>query len=139
MNELKKAKELLSTNEYTCVLCHGEKFYTSTQRGVKPLVDWLSSKTELRGFSAADKVVGKGAAFLYALLGVRAVYANVISRPALAVLLTHGIDTQYDTLAENIINRKGDGICPIESAVLEINEPREAYEAIIKKLSELNG
>ncbi len=139
MNGLNRAKELLHTNEYTCVLCHGEKIYTSTQRGVKPLVDWLSSGTALSGYSAADKVVGKGAAFLYVLLDVKAVYAKVISRPALDVLLAHGIYTEYGALTENIINRKGDGICPIESAVLETNDPHKAYEAIIKKLSELNG
>jgi hypothetical protein len=87
-------------------------------RGVKPLVIWLSSGEDFHGFSAADKVIGKATAFLYVLLGVKAVYASVISEGALDVLTKNGIDTQYGCVVEHIINRAGDGICPFEQAVL---------------------
>ena len=73
MTDLEKARELLHTGEYTCALCRGNEHYTSTLRGVRPLFEWLESGNDLRGFSAADKVVGKGAAFLYVLLGVQSV------------------------------------------------------------------
>ena len=139
MNDLNKAKGLLLANEYTCVVCRGDELYTSVQRGVAPLVEWYEGDTNLSGFCAADKVVGKGAAFLYVLLGINEVYAAVISRPALDVLLSPGIKTEYGMLADNIINRNGDGICPIESAVLGTDDPREAYAAIVKKLQEISG
>lgn len=137
MTNLKNARSLLSQG-YTCVLCSGSTVYTSTLRGVKPLVQWLESGTDLSGFSAADKVVGKATAYLYVLLRVEAVYAHVISKSALAVLRFHGILCQYETLAENIINRKGDGICPFEAAVLEDNDPETAYISIHRKMQELN-
>ena len=136
---LDKAKELLKANDITLALYNGEKEITSQKRGVSPLVDFLQSKQTLVGFSAADKVVGKGAAFLYVLLGVSEIYAAVISRPALDILLKYGIKTEYGTLVDNIINRKGDDICPIEASVLKTVNPNEAYAAIIKKLNELNG
>ena len=139
MKNLNKAKELLLTNNYTCVLCRDSEIYTSAKRGVAPLVEWYEAGTDLCGFSAADKVVGKGAAFLYVLLGVGEIYAAVISRPALALLSAHGIKAEYSSLADNIVNRTGDGICPIESAVLDIDDPREAYAEIIKKLQELGA
>ena len=74
--DLNRARALLTEGGYTCVLCRGEVFHTATHRGVKPLVDWLDSGLDLRGFSAADKVVGRATAFLYVLLGVRAVHAQ---------------------------------------------------------------
>ena len=136
--DLKKAKDLLMSGEYTCVLCKGESVYTSTQRGVKPLVQWHRSGTGFAAFSAADKVIGKATAFLYVLLQVRAVYAHVISRSALAVLRENGIDAEYGTLVENIINRKGDGICPFEATVTQIRTPDAAYTAILEKMQEMN-
>ena len=39
---LKKAKELLETEGYTCVLHNGEVMLTSNLRGVKPLADWYT-------------------------------------------------------------------------------------------------
>ncbi len=137
MTDLQKAKELLSGSDYTCVLKKGESTYTSTQRGVRPLVEWLESGEDFAVFSAADKVVGRGAAFLYVLLGVSAVYANVISHAALEVLQAYHITVEYNTAVENIINRRGDGICPFEAAVLGITNADEAYIAIKQKMHEM--
>lgn len=138
MAQLKIAREILESNGLTCVLCKGDVRYTATERGVKPLVRWLTEGTDLRGFSAADKVVGKATAYLYVLLGVKEVYAHVMSRSAALVLESNGIAAQYGKLAENIINRQGTGICPFEAAVLEIDTPQEALTAIRAKMAELN-
>ena len=135
---LEKAKELLESGGYTCVITDGGAVFTSTLRGVKPLVQFLESKTDMAGFSAADKVVGRATAYLYVLLGVKNLYAQVISQPALAVLQENGIDAQYGNLVPNIINRKGDGICPFEAAVMDITEPQKAYAAIRQKMLEMN-
>lgn len=136
--DLERAKAELEAGDFTCVLTLGESVHTSTFRGVRPLVSWYESDVELRGYSAADRVVGRATAFLYTLLGVKAVYARVMSRGALEVLQKSGIYAEYGTLADNIINRKGDGICPFEAAVLDINEPDAAYEAIRAKMREMN-
>ena len=138
MTNLEKAKRALATGGYTCALYRDERVHTSLERGVKPLVSWLESGIDFQGFSAADKVVGKGAAFLYLLLGVEAVYAGIISAPALALLQNRGVFVEYDTLTEHIINRNKDGLCPFEAAVLEIDDPKTAYLAIRAKMKELN-
>ena len=104
MDNLQKARDLLDSGNYTCVLCKANEIFTSEFRGVKPLVKWYAEKTELEGFSAADKVVGKATAFLYVLLGVKRVFAKVISLPAKEVLEGYGIDVTFDTLVPNIIN-----------------------------------
>lgn len=127
---LKKALDLLNSGNYTCVACKEEVVYTTTQRGVAPLLNWLDSKTDLKDFSAADRVVGRGAAFLYCLLGVKEVYALVMSRPAAEVLQSHGILADAGTFVEGIINRTGTGPCPFEAAVMDIQDTQEALNAI---------
>lgn len=134
---LEKAKSLLVSGGYTCVLTNGAAVHTSTRRGVKPLVDFLQGETDFTGFFAADKVVGRATAYLYVLLGIKALYAQVISQPAEAVLQAHGISVTYDTVVPNIINRAGDGICPFEQAVMTIADPQNAYTAILQKMEQM--
>ena len=136
MTNLDRAKGILAEG-HTCVLCKGEIVFITDERGVKPLVEWYESAINLCDFSAADKVVGRGAAFLYLLLGVCEVYAKVISESALKLLQQHGIKVEYGEKAECIINRKKDGICPFECAVSEIEDPQAAYKEICDKMREL--
>lgn len=137
-NDLIKAIDTLNSGQYTCVLCKDNEIHTSTERGVKPLLEWLESGIDLKGFSAADKVVGKAAAFLYVLLGVKEVYAHIMSESAIYTLSRNGIFPQCDVSVKNIINRAGMGNCPMEEAVGELSDPKEALQAIRKKLSELS-
>ena len=132
------AKTKLAQENYTCVLTDGERFFTSRERGVKPIVEFIASKSLPKGLFAADKVVGKATAYLYILLEIKSLYAKVISKPALKALGENGIEVKYESLVDNIINRKGDGICPFEMAVLKINDANEAYTAILDKMIELN-
>lgn len=138
MNDLSNARRILDDGGYTCVICRGDEVRTATARGVKPLVNWLDAGLDVKGGSAADKVVGKATAFLYCLLGVRAVYAHIMSRGAAQVLCDAGIDVQYGSLVPGIINRAGTGPCPFEAAVSEITAPDQAMESIRRKMKEMN-
>lgn len=138
MNEnLQNARNLLESGNYTCVVCRNDLVYTASQRGVAPLLHWLDSDLDLSGFSAADRVVGRGAAFLYCLLGVKEVYSKVMSRPAKQVLEAHGIHAESETFVDGIINRTGTGPCPFEAAVMDIANPEEALTAIRNKRRQL--
>lgn len=136
-SDLARAKALLNDNDYTFAAVCGDEAVTSRERGVKPLLEILDSDDDLHGYSAADKVIGKGAAFLYVLLGVDAVFADVISKPALNVLQSSGIVVEYALKTEHIINRKGDGICPIEQAVSDIDNACAALPVIRQALKNL--
>ena len=132
-----KARAILGSGDYTCVLCKDTAVHTTALRGVKPLVRWLESGADFSGFSAADKVVGRATAYLYRLLGVSGVYAQIMSEAALEVLKDAGIRAEYGSLVPNIINRKGDGICPFEAAVLNIRDAQAARTAIYAKMTEM--
>ena len=137
MTDLENARNLLISGNHTCVICRGELCCTTQLRGIKPLLDWLDAGMDLKNASAADRVVGRGAAFLYCLLGVKEVHARVMSRPAKEVLEAHTITALADTFVDGIINRKGTGPCPFEEAVMVITDPREALAAIRQKMAQM--
>lgn len=136
MKNLFKAKEILS-HSHTCVLVNDEDIIITDERGVAPLVKWLNAGERFDKFSVADKVVGKAAAYLYVALGVKKIWTAIISKPATEVFEKYGIEYWYDTMVEAIINRKGDGFCPMESAVMGIDNPEEAIAAIKIKLNNI--
>lgn len=137
-SDLERAKSAL-LGERTCVLCRGDSMLSSSSRGVLPLVKWIDDGEDLRGFCAADRVVGRAAALLYARMGVAAVYAPLMSEGARDVLCEHGIRAECDSTAAFIANRANTGPCPMEQAVYHISDPDEALSAIRKKLASMNA
>lgn len=139
MTNREKAKELLYAENYTCVFTDGSELYTSTRRGVSPLLYRYDSGTDYTGWSAADKVIGRGAAFMYILLGIKDIYVKVISRPSLELLKSHGIEVEYDSMVPAIKNRNNTGFCPIESCVKDVadSDLPAALERIRKRTAEL--
>ncbi|MBW3092191.1 DUF1893 domain-containing protein [Bifidobacterium sp. 82T10] len=127
---------LLGDDALGCVACRTDEAtgrattLTGTGRGVRPLLQWLAAGQRLDGYAAADRVVGKGAALLYAKLGAVAVYAQTMSEAGLATLRANGIEADYGTLVPMILNRAGDGMCPIERSVAGIDDPAAAEPAI---------
>lgn len=97
----------------------------------KGVIDLFTLITEnpkfLRGGKIADRVIGKGAAFLLLKAGIAEVFAYVISEPALTLLQENNVNVTYATLQPHIINRTGDGICPVELLTELISSPDEAY------------
>lgn len=137
MTDLEKAAGLLANGEDTCVLCRGDVVYSSRMRGVKYLMQLIETGKDIAGFSAADKVVGKATAMLFVLSGVRAVHAAVISEAAQHMLDRYKISYTFDTYTERIINRAGTGMCPMEQAVWELDDPALAPAAIRRTMERL--
>ena len=105
------------------------------KRGVADLHELVTGGgDELAGAFVADKVVGKGAAALMAVGGVAGVYAATISRPALELLECSGVDVEYGNLVDNIINRAGTGVCPVESLCSGVSAPEECLPLITRFL-----
>ena len=138
MTDWERAKTLL-TGEITCVLVKGDSTLVSTKRGIAPMIDWLGEGQRLAGFAAADRIVGKAAAMLFVKAGLSAVYAEVLSEPGKAYLEKRGIPVTYGVLTPAIINRAGDGPCPMEAAVAGIDDPEEGLLALSAKLAALRG
>lgn len=139
LSDVQRARQLLEGEGHTCVLCRGESTYTDDRAGIAPMMGFIGAGVELKGYSAADRIVGRAAALLFVLAGVREVYAGVMSRGAVEVLEAHGIAHSCTTLTGRIVNRAGTGICPMEQAVTGIDDPRAAYDAIAATLERLRA
>jgi hypothetical protein len=138
-NNLQKAKKLLKNSNYTCVLCRGDDILTSDLSGIAPMMNFIKFGLDLRGYSAADRIVGKATALLFVLAGIREVYSGVISDGAVAVLEEHGILYEYAKRVEFITNRAGTGICPMEATVKDIDDPAVAYKALSARIKEMSA
>lgn len=133
MRDVLKAKELLKDDK-TLVFVKGSEIVDSTLSGIKPLIYFLNEGKDLSGFSIADKIVGKAQAMLCVKAGIVEVYAKVLSKSGQSILDKYNIPYTCDVLTEQIINRKGDDICPMEKIVNNINDIEEAYIALKEKV-----
>ena len=61
VDELKK---LLESEKLTLVISDGKEYFTSREKGIRPLLNFAESGKSFRGFAAADKIVGKAAALV---------------------------------------------------------------------------
>lgn len=121
----------LKSEKCSCVIAHGADVKLYWQRGVADLLHLLTDEpAQLHNATLADKVVGKAAAALMVLGGIRRLHTLVISRPALDLLRRHGIETTYDEVVPLIINRSQTGYCPLETLCLNVGTPAEMLEVI---------
>ena len=113
---------LLHEGAYSCVIRKGAEVRTFHKRGVADLYFLLENEPEfLLGAFVADKVVGKGAAALMILGGVKRVYTDVISTPALDLFKTYGVEVSFSEVTDRIVNRTKDGLCPVETLCLNLD------------------
>jgi iron complex outermembrane receptor protein len=122
---------LLHEGAYSCVIRKGAEVRTFHKRGVADLYFLLENEPEfLLGAFVADKVVGKGAAALMVLGGVKHVYTDVISTPALDLFKTYGVEVAFSVVTDRIVNRTKDGLCPVETLCLDLDSPADMLNEI---------
>lgn len=137
--DLDKAIENLEG--HTIFLVKGDNSLSSTLKGVAPMLSFLENGYNLEGYSVADRAVGKAAAMLFLKAKVRAVYSYVMTKTALSILEKHGTEARYERLSDVILNRTETDLCPMEKAVMDINDSDidAAYEAIKARYNALNS
>ena len=137
--DFQKAKEEFNSGKYTLVICKDEDIIKSDITGIRPLMNLIDTKKDYKDYSAADKIVGRAAAFLYSLLHIKNLYGEVMSKGAIEILKNAGIYYEYKTLTDFIENRTKTGICPMDEAVKNIDNPIDACEAIRNKMKFLQS
>ena len=137
--DFSRARAHLESGGYTLVLDNGSELIASKARGVGALLAFFEEGRDFSSFHAVDKVVGRAAAFLYILLGIRFVLALTVSKEALRLLEKNGVFVAYDFCVPRIRNREGTGFCPMESAVLNETDPHSALEKIKETRKALLG
>ncbi|MDR3314304.1 MAG: DUF1893 domain-containing protein [Oscillospiraceae bacterium] len=126
---LAAAKAKLLAEAHTCALCTAAgAWHTASAHGIRPPLQWLrAAPALLGGATVADRVVGLAAAMLYAHGGIRAIWAQTMSEPALAFLEAQGIVAAHDRLVPEIRNQAGDGLCPMEQKAMQCATAAQAF------------
>ena len=122
--------KILHEGHHSLVVANGE-VCTFDGRGISDLYNILNEDPGfLQGAEIADKVVGKGAAALMIIGGIASLYADIISAPALDLLLKSPVKVDFGKQVDNIINRNGDGVCPVETLCLTCATAQECLPLI---------
>ncbi|MGI6222878.1 MAG: DUF1893 domain-containing protein [Prevotella sp.] len=110
------------------------------RKGVYDLEDLLEhAPARLRDAEIADKVIGKAAAAMAIVGGVKSIYAEVMSRKALPLLLEAGVEYSYGELVDKIIIPEGDNRCPLESIVDDCQTAEETVDTLRKHFVEMTN
>lgn len=129
-------KEMLHDGKHSLVVkADTDEFFAFEGRGIRNLLQLQSNAPDiLTGSEVADKVVGKAAAALMILGDIKAVYADIISEPALQLFASAApeIKVTYQKKVEYISNNTNTGWCPMELACKDAKTPAECLENIRK-------
>jgi len=133
MQDLKAAKEAL--DRYACSLAlvrGGRVLYTSTGKGIVPILNLIGEPRDLNGATLSDQVVGLAVAAIAREHGILALFGKVMSVPARAYLEREGVTYDYGTLVEAIKTADGAAPCPIEQIAIETPD----VPAMIRRIQE---
>lgn len=130
----------LDAGRLSCVISKDGEVTTYRQSGVQDLYDLLSEGGgKLKGALVADKIIGRGAAAMMVLGGVKAVNTHTISTPALQMLRNGGVKVYFDTEVDYIENRRKTGQCPLDSRLQNLTDPKECWPVIQQFVADLRA
>ena len=112
-----------------------ELIFESNLGGIRPhlkAIDELGKTLE--GTLMVDKILGRAAAFLVIYSKAAEAITAVVSSPGKAVLEKYGVTFSYEEEVPHIKMKNGVIYCPFESMVQGIEDPVEAYHAIVEKM-----
>jgi hypothetical protein len=136
IDDINLAREILSSEDYSIVVISDGKVLNHKKGdGVKPfmrIIDEIGN--DLEGKIIGDRILGKASAFLCRYSNVRGVYSPQATKTAIAILIIGGIPCQTDEIIPFIKNRNGDGLCPFEKMLQNIESPEEAYKILNEKV-----
>lgn len=124
MEDIKIAKKILLEENMTLVIVKNEKvIYKSKEKGIKPLYIAVTTlKETIKGSCAADRVVGKAAAWLYTYLDIKRLYCEIISKEGKKKLIEKNIGLEFTKEVEYIKNRTKTDMCPVEKISKDEND-----------------
>jgi len=136
INDLKLAREILSTTDCSIVVISNGKILNKKKgEGLKPLLDTIEEIGEdIHGSVIGDRILGRASALLCRYAKAQAAYSPQGTKTGIAILIMGGVPCQVDELIPFINNRAGDGLCPFEKMLKDIESPDEAYNLLKQKI-----
>lgn len=132
LEEKEKYIQALKNEEYSLLIINaGEVIYQSSQVMLKPLLECLSRhRAEMANALVIDRVVGRAAAMLFALVKVSEVVTLLASTSAQQVCQLYRIPLHAEKIVPRILNRTQTDLCPMEKLALACQTPADFYNRL---------
>ena len=130
--------QMLHEEQLTCIVKQHDHVYKEFSNGIKPILHLLDDG-HLEDAMLVDKVIGKAAALLMVKGKVATIHTCILSQHAKDVYAQYPIPYPYDQLVPYIINRMKTGMCPMEEAVLDIDDPALAEKRLRQKVKAMQS
>lgn len=135
---INRARDMIRRGKASCVTVRDGKIRSAvTTRGIAHIMS-LYEAGELKDAFVADTLVGKAAAMIFTAAGVREIYALTASRAGISWCKSHGVKIRYLRETKFIVNRRCDGMCPMECVVRDISDAQLGILLLQTKITELS-
>jgi len=133
MTKIEQLKQILIEKNASLVVCYknGEikEYYQNRINDIKDILK--ENEKALQGAVIADKVIGKVAASVLTIAGVKEIYAKVMSKYAIPVLESNNIIYHYEEKVDYIINQTKTGMCPMENKYKDESDINKIYNEMV--------
>lgn len=135
IKDMNLARIILSSEDYSIVVIQDGKILIHKKGdGIKPILKVIDELgDEMQDTVVGDRILGKASAFLCRYSKVKGVYSPQATKTAIAILIIGKIPCQVDEMIPVIKNKSGDGLCPFEKMLKNVESPEEAYRILKEK------
>jgi len=137
LDDMDVARGVLSKTGCSIVVVKDGKVLTEKKGdGIRPILDTIVELgNKMWGTVVGDRILGKASALLCVYSRVDGVYSPQATKTAIAVLIRAGIPGQTEEIIPYVKNRDGDGVCPFEKMLADIDSSEEAYNILKEKVT----
>lgn len=135
MTDLEKAKEIFYSEDYSFVLVKNEDIISSSQKGIMQIVELIESGKDFTDYSMCDRITGRAVAFLYVIMGLKAVHSVKMTKLATNILDRAEIKFSADEYIEKVLDSELKNTDRFENAVIHSGSAITALEDIKKELA----
>lgn len=134
--EMKKNFEIFSESPHELEIWSDDKvIFQSDKPSLDGLIEYIDKYNhKFKQPVIFDKKAGRGMALLAMYLNAKIVFANIGSELAQDAFKEAKIDFDFKEIVPNILNKKGDALCPMEQLSLE-KQPEEFYKLLKERHS----
>lgn len=134
MSKLEVIKDILHQQEASLVVCYAngdiKEYYQNRIKDIKAILQ--ENKNALKGAIIADKVIGKVAASILTVAGVKEIYTDVMSKYAIPILEENDVKYEYRDLVDYVQNNDKTEMCPMEN---KFKDEKDIYIVYNKMLN----
>lgn len=123
--------DMLNEQGLSLLVYNNGELTTHANRGIQDLLQLISEHPErLDGAVAADKIIGKSAAAIMIVGGVKEVHTNLICTPARELFEKEGVLVFATEEVPMILNRDKSGMCPMDTQIANIESIDECVAVL---------